>query len=52
MKGLNVESKDCHGVKVKIRYLGMDLFKKIDICDDKGNIIYYLEKEAFLPFFS
>ena len=45
MEELNVEIKDFHGSEVRIRYLGMGLFKKIDICDTKGNILYYLQKD-------
>ncbi len=45
MEELNVEIKDFHGSEVRIRYLGMGLFKKIDICDAKGNILYYLQKD-------
>ena len=45
MKELNAEIEDFHGVKVKIRYLGMGCFKKIVICDDKGDIIYDLQKD-------
>ncbi len=45
MEELRVEIEVFHGKKLKIRYLGVGRFEKIDICDDKGNIIYNLQKD-------
>ena len=45
MEKLRVEINDFHGEKVRIRYLGTGCFEKIDMCDNKGNILYYLQKD-------
>jgi hypothetical protein len=45
MEELRVEIDYFHGEKVKIRYLGAGRFEKIDVRDDKGNILYYLQKD-------
>ena len=45
MEALRIETDNFHGKKVKIRYLGTGRFEKVDISDEKGNIIYYLQKD-------
>ena len=45
MEELRVEIDYFHGEKVKIRYLGTGRFEKIDVRDNKGNILYYLQKD-------
>jgi hypothetical protein len=45
MEELRVEIDYFHGEKVKIRYLGTGRFEKIDVRDEKGNILYYLQKD-------
>jgi len=45
MEELRVEIEFFHGKRVKIRYLGMGRFEKIDICDDRGTVIYCLQKD-------
>ena len=45
MEELRVEIEFFHGKRVKIRYLGMGRFEKIDISDNKGDVIYCLQKD-------
>jgi hypothetical protein len=45
MGQLRVETDFFHGQRIEIRYLGTGRFEKIDVRDDKGNILYYLQKD-------
>jgi hypothetical protein len=45
MEELRVEIDYFHGEKVRIRYLGTGRFEKIDVRDEKGKILYYLQKD-------